>query len=399
MIEVWLFGVLVGTLGSALALFLVVTALGSVAYLGLTVAGAMAGPGGARARRIAFAAGTLLGLGTALAGVRVGGGLETSVVALATALASGGMASLVWSATSRSLRLLGEARREQTRLLAAKEASDRGTEDAARRAFLQGDDIDAEVREANAAVGRLRAAHDRLLRTETDLAQKLMALEPSLEDSELGQDLARTRDDVHGKVELGGRVLRAAELAAYRIACNAPLRLLLRRRPPELSDTARDLARLPGHAERLAEVLLGFLREAHRAKERLEAVPVLEVEEGKDPKVIASRDVDALAEAYAAVVERVEVVRLERVAHEGMSEVATAAGVLTKRAKTAGLDPSDLSALAYEVTRAELVLSAANRPERDAHALTLALTRSAVALDREDSGTVDDLLRAMRELG
>jgi hypothetical protein len=399
MIEVWLFGVLVYTLGSALALVLVVTALGSVAYLGLTLAGALTGPSGARMRRVAFGVGTLLGLVAALAGVRVGDALETSVVALAAALASGGVASLVGSGTSRSLRSLGEARREHTKLLAAKEASERSTEDAARRAFLQGEDIDAEVREANAAVERLRAAHARLLRTEADLAQKLVAIDPSAEGSELGRELARTRDDVHGKVELGARVLRAAELAAYRIACNAPVRLLLRRRPPELSDTARDLARLPGHAERLTEVLLGFLREAHRAKERLAAVPVLEVEEGKDPKAIALRDVDALAEAYAAVVERVEVVRLERVAHEGMSEVATAASVLTKRAKTAGLDPSDLSALAYEVTRAELVLSAANRPERDAHALTLALTRSAVALDREDSGTVDDLLRAMRELG
>jgi hypothetical protein len=398
MIEVWLFGFLVYTLGSALALFLVVTALGSVAYLGFTLAGTLTGPTGGRARSVAFASGTLLGLGAALAGIRVGGAFETLVVALATALASGGVASLAWSGTSRSLRSLGEARRERTKLLAATEASERGAEDAARLAFLQGDDIDAEVREAQAAVDRLRAAHDRLKRTEADVENKLAAEGPLGRDSELAQDLARTREDVRGKVELGARVLRAAELAAYRIACNAPLRLLLRRRPPALSDSARDLARLPGHAERLSEVLRGFLRESHRAKERLLALPAFEIEEDKDPRTIALRDVDALAEAYAAVVERVEVVRLERVAHAEMSEVATAAGALSKRAKTSGLDPSDLSALVGEVTRAELVLSAANRPERDGHALTLALTRSAVTLDREESSTVDDLLSAMREL-
>ena len=112
----------------------------------------------------------------------------------------------------------------------------------------------------------------------------------------------------------------------------------------------------------------------------------------------AVRDVDAVTRAYAAVLDWLDVVRVRLSARAEMDAVATAAGEVSDRAQSSGLADGDLSELVGEVTRAELAITMATPGDFDTHTLTDALARSTLALDRSDGGSLDDLLRAMREL-
>jgi hypothetical protein len=66
------------------------------------------------------------------------------------------------------------------------------------------------------------------------------------------------------------------------------------------------------------------------------------------------------------------------------------------------VDEGDLRLLLGEVARAESAMSITAPPDEDVRALTEALARSAAALDQAgegDSASLDDLVKAMREIG
>jgi len=402
MIEIWLLGTLVTTLGSTVALALVVLALTAAAYLAVTLTPALRGPTSGRgARPLAFATGVVT-LTLALAGLRVGSPgslgelLPTLALALATAAAAGSTMGLVWTGVARGLRAAGDARVAQARRLESARAEDVKRLDTGRQAYLDGEDLRAEVEEADAAVRRLRTSLDRLGRSRAALTIQLAAMNDAASGTDLGRDLAGAHDDLTTKLHLGGKILTAAATAAFRLACTAPVKRLLRRRP---HDATKDLGEEPARIEVAAEEIRSFLADAESARATLAALePRRDPDDPADPWGGAVRDLDAVTGAYSAVLERLLVVRVRLTAREEMDAVASAAGEVSDRARASGLDAADLSALVGEVSRAELAISLATPGDLDSHALTDALARSTLALDRGDDASIDDLLRAMREL-
>jgi hypothetical protein len=81
-----------------------------------------------------------------------------------------------------------------------------------------------------------------------------------------------------------------------------------------------------------------------------------------------------------------------------MEQVASAAGAVSESARTMGLDEGDLGLLLQEVARAESAMTISTPDGADVRALTDALARSADALDRNDAASLDELLKAMREM-
>jgi hypothetical protein len=256
MIEVSVFGWLIATLASAASVVFLLLALGSAAFVALTAASALEqrfaeqasralepGPWDPpRVRRTALIAGALwalLAFALGAAGLRVGGFVVlTSLVLAAGSIATFGAAALatllglravaaIVHARGRRLAALHKAEREQARLL-----------EESRRRYLEGADLREQVADAEAALLRLRAALRSLEDMKVELDVKLEALEAAgikegSPEARAAADYARLRDAIRAKLDLGERVLSAAEVAVFRLACFEPLRRLLRRRPQE----------------------------------------------------------------------------------------------------------------------------------------------------------------------
>ncbi len=408
MIEIWLFGYLVVTLGSATALVLLLVALASVAYLAITLIPALAVGGSARVGLRVGVAVALVALLLSLAALRAGTPgsmgelLPTFALAVALAAAVGSAAALAWVGLARILRSAQEAATGRARRLDGARVDQVRRLETDRRAYLDGTDLVREVAEADDAVLRLRTALDRLERTRDDLQSRLVALGEDAAAGDLGRELRGARDDVAAKLDLGGKILRAAEAAAFRVACGAPVKWLLRRRP---RDAMSDVSAATIHIEPAAETLRTFLVDASAARHRLSLLEARReardpdgAGDAEDPWARAVRDVDAVTRAYAAVLDRLDVVRVRLSARAQLDAVATAAGEVSDRAQSSGLADGDLSELVGEVTRAELAITMATPGDFDTHTLTDALARSTLAHDRSDGGSLDDLLRAMREL-
>jgi hypothetical protein len=409
MVEVWLFGRLVATLASAFAVVLVLVALTSVTYLAMTLAPVLRLPGApadraARRLGISVAAGVLL---AAALGLRVGapggGGELVPSIALAVAAAAtlgstaafgalgGGRAALALGAAGarRRREIEGRKRGEAKRLVAAK------------RAFEEGDDLRAQLAEAEAAVARLRAALTNLGATRDEVEARLGRLDEAAAASDLGRELRRTRDEVAGKLELGGKILRAAEAAAFRIAAGAPVARLLRRRPRRVAEGVSGDAATPARLAEIAGAIDAFLERVKAARAELDALAARRPEHvtgDDDPLAQAQRDIDAVEEAYRAVRERLDVVRLRLAARADLDAVAGAAGEVSEKARASGLPAGDLQDLVDEVMRAEAAIVMATPGELDPKALSAALARGTAALDGRDGSSLDELLRALREL-
>jgi hypothetical protein len=413
MTEVWLFGWLVVTLPSAVSVVLVIVALTSVTYLAMTLSPVLRLPGhDGPAKRLGT--GTALGaLATAALGLRVGssgsGGelIPSLAVGVAAAAACGATATFATLGSARAWLALGAARSGRRSALDGARQREARRLTIARNAWLEGADLHAEVAEAEAAVARLRAALEKLAQTREAVEKRLAALDQASALGDLGRELRHARDDVAMKLDLGNRILGAAAAAAFRIACGEPLRLLLRRRPRDVTqglggpgDAAAAAARL----DAAAAAINAFLLEAQEARRRLEEVEVRRppggkpADEGDDPLALAGRDIDAVEEAYTAVRSRLEVVRVRREAHADMEMVASAAGEVSQKAQASGLDAGDLQGLVDEVSRAESAILMAMPGELDAQGLTDALARSTVALGGSDGASLDELLRALREV-
>lgn len=415
MIEIALFGKLLLTVGSALSIVLLLVALTATTYLAMILATALRASGAMGAARAVGIGAALAAFGAALAWLSVGppgsGGelVPTLAVAVAGAAAIGATSSFAWLGGARAVASLGSARaqhlaqiegdqREQKQLAAAREQSFRG-----------GDDVRAEVVRAEAAVYRLRAALMRLERASDEIGAKLAALDEDARAGDLGRELRRAEGDLAAKLDLGGKILGAAEAAAFRLACNEPLRRLLRRRPQR---AARDLGALDdataiAHLDAAAAEIAAFLDAAREARGRLDALeprqpPALVADvlsAGDDPLALARRDVSAVEAAYQAVHARLDVVRVRLATRADMDEVASAAGEVSEGARASGLDARELQELVGEVTRAESAILMATPGDLDTRALEGALARSTAALDQRGDASLDDLLRALREIG
>jgi hypothetical protein len=132
--------------------------------------------------------------------------------------------------------------------------------------------------------------------------------------------------------------------------------------------------------------------------QRAEARPFDDGDEPDDAWAQAMRDHGAIEGAYEAVRERLGVVAVRFSARADMEAVATAAGEVSDKARASGIPASDLQGLVDEVARAESAILMATPPELDARALSAALARSTTALGGNDGASLDELLRALREV-
>jgi hypothetical protein len=419
LIEIALFGFLAGTLASAVSVVLLIVGLTAATYVATTLITALRVPalaGSDRAARRLGIATALLTFGLAVVGLRIGGSgsrgelIPTFAVAVAASAALGSSAACALLATARGLTALGAGRRRRLDALVASRKEGARRLEAGSRRRREGGDLVDEIADADEALGRLKVALGGLAAARDGLAEKLRALDQA-PITPLAVEVRRAHDEVATKLELGARVLFAAETAAFRLACNEPLRRLARRRPSEATlglehlDTAGGapsseiLARLSPAATALS----AFLREIAVARRALHALAArrpaaIAAGSDEDPWTLAAGDLTALHDAFTAVLERVEVVQVRHAARSTIAEVAEAAGAVAKSARSRGEGQAELEALAAEVTRAEAAAIMATPIESDARALTAALARSTAALAQTDGASLDELLAALRTI-
>ncbi|WP_437904283.1 hypothetical protein WME95_38350 [Sorangium sp. So ce327] len=415
MIDVSLLGWLLVTLTSPLALVLLLVALGSVAYLGVTALEAAPRRRGARAVGTGAAA---CALAAGMVGLRVGAGagatVPTAAVGIAAAAAIGATAACAWTFGARAAAALGaaQARRSAAALRAGDER--RRLLAASQRAYAEGDDLAAETAAADDAVARLRAAVGSLAGARAALEAKRAGAQdgPQSEErpeaSALAEDLARACDEAALKLSMGQRVLAAAEAAALRIACNAPLRRLLRRRPREATQALATLgagALAPAAAS--IEAFLGEVRAARAevveiAERRAPGAPGEDGATGPEgaegPAALALRELTAMESAYGALLERLRLAELHASARASVEQVESAAGALSATARAAEIDPAAIGALVTEIARAESAVAAAAPEAGGSRALAEALAAGSGALDRSDTTSLAELIAALREL-
>ncbi|WP_437829706.1 hypothetical protein [Sorangium sp. So ce1153] len=453
MIDVSLLGWLVVTLTSPLSLVLLLVALGAAAYVGLTALEAAPRQRGARAVGTGAAACTLA---AGMVGLRVGAGasavVPTAAVGIAAAAALGATAACAWTFGARGAAALGAARLRRS--AAALRAGDerRRLLAASQRAYIEGDDLAAETAAADAAVERLRAAVEALADARAALQAKRDAARGGggpgdeggegeggamdgpraerrpAEASALAEDLARACDEAALKLSMGQRVLAAAEAAALRVACNAPLRRLLRRRPREATQALATLG--AGALAPAAASVEAFLGEVRAARDEVAAIAAQRASGGavgasetavgasetavgasetaagatagsdpeQRPAALALRELAAMESAYGALLERLRLAELHASTRASVQQVESAAGALSAAARAAALDPAELDALVTEIARAESAVAAAAPEAGGSRALAEALAAGSLALDRSDATSLSELIAALREL-
>ncbi|WP_437575523.1 hypothetical protein [Sorangium sp. So ce887] len=424
MIDVSLLGWLLVTLTSPLSLVLLIVALGSVAYIGVTALGAAPPQRGARAVGTGAAA---CALAAGMLGLRVGAGaaaaVPTAAVGIAAAAALGATAACAWTFGARGAAALGAARARRS--AAALRAGDerRRRLAASQRAYVEGDDLAAETAAADAAVERLRAAVEALadardvLEARRDAARGGGAVgdgdehgapggrgsEQRPEASALAEDLARACDEAALKGSMGERVLAAAEAAALRVACNAPLRRLLRRRPREALQALAALG--AGAIAPAAASIEAFLGEVRAARAEVAEIAERRAPGGatgsgaeESPAAVALGELAAMESAYGALLERLRLSELHASTRASVEQVESAAGALSAAARAAAVDPAALGALVTEVARAESAVAIAAPEAGGSRALAEALAAGSLALDRSDATSLSELIAALREL-
>ncbi|AUX36331.1 MULTISPECIES: hypothetical protein [Sorangium] len=423
MIDVSLLGWLLVTLTSPLSLVLLVVALGSVAYIGVTALAAAPPRRGARAIGTGVSA---CALAAGMIGLRVGAGagaaVSTAAVGIAAAAALGATAACAWTFGAAGAAALGAARAR--RRAAALRAGDerRRLLAASQRAYIEGDDLAAETAAADAAVERLRAAIAGLedaraaLEARRDAARGGDGGERGAEDgpraeqaeeaSALAEDLARACDEAATRVSMGRRVLAAAEAAALRIACNAPLRRLLRRRPREAMQALATLG--AGAIAQAAASIEAFLGEVRAARAEVAAIAGRRAAgaagngagsgAAEGPASVALGELAAMESAYGALLERLRLSELHASTRASVEQVESAAGALSAAARAAAIDPAALGALVTEIARAESAVAAAAPEAGGSRALAEALAEGSLALDRSDATSLSELIAALREL-
>ncbi len=433
MIEITFLGQIVATLAGATAFAALLLVLAAGAFvLATTAEGLLALPpprgvsreilsGRARILRSIAAVLGLVAGAFVIATSTVGGTFGTLSFAVALgALGRGAVLSLSLLVMRTSASLEG-ARVGRAKALGTAQAARVAAIETATKKRLAGDDLRAEVDATDKALGRLRDALGTLVDTRAALGQKLAVVDGADGTSRLLPEVARLRDELTLRIELGERVLAAAEAAAFRLACAMPIKKLVRRRPAEIA--ALDPSAPGDPAARLdaaTAAINGYLGAIAAARAELEEVstrrPTVlpvgvdededededEEEAGrpKDPLAHARSDLDVIESAYRSLRERAEITRLGLRARAGLSEVARAAGAVSKGAQAFGLDERELGLLLDDVARAERVTSI-EPPVRDGdiRVLVEALARGTSALDQDDRASLGGIVAALRSIG
>ncbi|TKC95286.1 hypothetical protein [Polyangium fumosum] len=428
MIEITFLGQLVATIAGALAFVSLLLVLAASAYvLGAAAQGleGLAAPRGvlpevvAGRARILRSVALILGVLTfafVIATSTLGGTLTTLTFAAALGMLVRSVVLALSMLAMRTAAKLEGGRVVQTKALSAARAAETAALEAKAKKRLAGEDLRAELRAADAALTRLREALGTLVDARAALGQKLQQGSGKGE-MRLVPEVARMRDELTLRIELGERVLTAAEAAAFRLACALPIKKLVRRRPAEIAGLDPTA---PGNPEaRLAAATAaidGYLAAIAEARAELEEVttrrPTLPppapdaVDEddddrrAKDPLAHARADIDVIEAAYRSLRERAELTRLGLQAQKGLAEVASAAGVVSKQAQAFGLDEREFGLLLDDVARAERV-SSIEPPVRDGDLRVLvdALSRGTSALDQDDRASLGGVVAALRSIG
>lgn len=427
MIEITFLGQLVATLSGFVAFALLLLAIAAAAFVLATASTGLAAlppPGGSRDRsrwelrvRLSFWLGLLAALGAFLgvmATLSMGTTLVTAVFGLAFAALVRSSFSAFFLLSSRSLLSLGarRVRRAKAALAARESKALAAAKEKARK--LEGKDLEEEVADADAALERLRDALATLVDTRAALGQKLALNGKPGAAAKLDPDVQRLRDELSQRIDLGKRVLIAAEEAAFRLACAMPVKKLVRRRPVDLGGLDPRASGDPrARIDAAIGSIDGYLAAIREARAELDAIgqrrptlpPPGEEEtrpgaEAVDPLERASRDIDAIESAYRALRERAELARLGLSAVAGMAEVATAAGEVSARAGSFGLDDREKALLLDDLARVERA-TALEVPfgEEDVRVLARAVDRGASALDEDDRASLADLVTAFGAIG
>ena len=429
MIEITFLGQLVATIAGALAFVSLLLVLAASAYvLGAAAKGleGLAAPRGVlpdvvagRARilrSIAWILGVLM-FAFVISTSTIGGTAATITFAAALGmLARSGTLALSMLAMRTAAKLEGRRVVQKNALSAARAAQTAALEAKAKKR-LAGEDLRGELRAADAALTRLREALGILVDTRAALGQKLQKGNSPGGEARLVPEVARMREELTLRIELGERVLMAAEAAAFRLACALPIKKLVRRRPAEIAGL--DPAAPGDPAARLVAATTaidGYLTAIAEARAELEEVttrrPTLpppapdavadDDDDGraKDPLAHARADLDVIESAYRSLRERAELTRLGLQARKGLAEVASAAGVVSKQARAFGLDEREFGLLLDDVARAERV-SSIEPPVRDEDLRVLvdALSRGTSALDQDDRASLGGVVAALRSIG
>jgi hypothetical protein len=215
----------------------------------------------------------------------------------------------------------------------------------------------------------------------------------------------RMRDDMDVRIELGERVLHAAETAVARLAYAMPVKKLVRRRPMEISGLDPNL---PGdYAARIEAAIaaidayLGMTEQSRADIEKIETErPALEHAEGTESlPARARREIESIATAYKAVRERADLVRLGLRAREGMAQVANAAGEVAVRTE-GQTDERDVHLLLDDIARAnQTTTEDFIGGDEHVRALATALARGARALSGDDRASLGEVVDALQSMG
>lgn len=418
MIDITFLGQLVATLASVGAFLALAGVVGAAAFVLSTAAlaierlpghGALVVRGQTtRQTSLPWTLGTITGMLSgvvALATLRVGGAVATLVFALVLAALGRSSVALVSVLGARVGTRVARHRAARAQALVDWRNQRAAEANESARKRLLGEDLSVQVANADAALEKLRDALSKLVDTRAELAEKLKVALDSGGKVSLVADMVRMRDDMDVRIDLGKRVLVAAEAAVARLAFSVPVKRLVRRRPMELGGLD---PRLPGdYASRIEAAISAMdaytviMGETRAEIEKLEEErPPLEITEGEEclPDR-ARREIDSIEGAYKAVRERAELVRLGLRARAGMAQVASAAGEVSTRADVQ-TDERDVGLLLDDLARANQT-TAQDFIGGDEHvrALAMALAKGATALSGGDRASLGEVVEALQSMG
>ena len=431
MIEITFLGRIIATLASASALLWLLGVFFAAAYVLSTAATAMErlpkapelhfemGREARRKRLVFWASGLVFVVvfGALVAVVSLGSTTPTFFFALGLGLVSRSCMRVCLVLAMRAsdtqegryLRRTSDSKASQKAALARLEAD--------RVRSLSGADLQAEVADADASLERLRDALSNLRDTRAALGQKLAASSGNNAPSKLDPAVARLRDELGFRIDIGQRVLYAAESAAFRLACAVPLKKLVRRRPVEVvSLNPRGAGNLGGRVDSAIEAIDKYIESIREARVELDEIaqrrPTLpppgvdEIAEAqqegaqRDPLERASREIDAIEKAYRALRDRLELFRLGLAAKAGLAAVASAASQVGAKAEQNGLSEQELGQLLRDLAAAERATSIPMPvDDEDLRALAEVLARGTSALDSDDRASLGEVVTALGEMG
>ncbi len=417
MFDITFLGQLVATLASLPALFALMGVLGAAAYV-LSIATVaiekLPSKGTIVVHRqtneqqgLSWTLGAIAGLFTfvsALALLRVEGWLTTFLFAALLGVLARSFVALTSVLSGRVLTRIARYRAARAQELVQWRVQKAAEFQESNRKRLLGEDLSAEVARADQAVGKLREALGALESTRVTLADKLKAALDAGGNVSLVADMARMRDDLDVRIDLGKRVLGAAEAAVAKLAYAAPMKRLIRLRPAEISGLD---PKIPGNyaarVEAAVSAIDAYLVVIGQTKEEIEQMatrrPVVTLADGESLPVKTRREVEAIESAYKAVRERADLVRLGLHARAGMARVANAAGELSENTK-GQTDERDVRLLLDDIARANQT-STDEFIGGDEHvrALAAALARGANALSGGDRASLGEVVEALQSMG